>query len=237
MSHLSHLTLDGLRLGTLRPDQREAAEEHLGSCERCETLRAALDEDAARFAERFDTVGLAVRTLEAARPRRPRWRLLLARTVAAAAAAAAVALVVFWVRPWPGAGTRVKGGAAALELFAVRDAGLVPLRDAPVRPDAVLRLRYDSGGRRHVRFLWSGPDGELDPLHPALEAPALDLGPEPDGPRWLKREIRLHGPPGTESLHAVYCADPVDHPTAAALVGGAPAPGCTALHVELRKTP
>lgn len=255
--HLSHYDLDALRVGAVPREREPIVAAHLASCPRCARAHAALAKDADEFFRTHEAAALANETLAAVEPTarrhgRGRGRALLADRgsglgralrIGAVPLAALVLAGLIWVRPGGrNNGARGKGSRPALEVFAVEDTGLRSIGASPpsastepVAPGGHLRLRYDAGQKRFVRFLWEGAPGTIEPLYPWAGRPPIEV--EGVGPRWLEREVELDRADHGERLHAVFCDHTFGHDEAVGVIRGrgGDRAECTSVDVAIAK--
>lgn len=212
----------------------DEARAHLAACASCRDRSAQLAAQAEAFGAAHDVAALAAAALARPRlvpepiglplpglppsgasppaagappPRAPVVPLRASSGVRAAVVAlTALAASTFILIAPHRSDTRIKGAAAAVELFVVDGAGEPRAVSGPIDARAQLAVRVDPGVRHHVRLLWSAAPDEAEALHPAATEAAWMI----DAPTWLERRIELDGAPEPERLLAVTCAEPFD---------------------------
>lgn len=215
--HLSDLQLDALRIS-------RGHDVHLDSCPSCQARQTTLDTAAAKFAERFDPVGLAASALSQAETRKNRRYFVW---LAPLAAAAAVMLVVSLPQSPE---LRSKGAGSLVELFVLEGETRLPMNEA-VDPRARLAVQLSPSGARETRILWSSAPERWDALYPEQDARAWKI----EGPTWLDRQVVLDGAPEDEELGVVACTAPVAHEEAIGMLETSARADCELARVKIRK--
>ncbi|MFO0584691.1 MAG: DUF4384 domain-containing protein [Anaeromyxobacter sp.] len=196
---------------------------HLEACDRCRAREAWAREAEATFRrEVFPATVDAV--VEATRPRRARWALLLVPALAAAAAVVVV-LPERAVQPArelePPPGYVGPKGGLALAVYADQPGGARAVPDAAaVAATAGLRFEVRPPRPCHLWLASLDAAGQVSRLHPAAGGPVLV-----DGDVVLPGGAVLDGRPGPERLYAVCTPEPVAFDAVAAAVRAAAAEG------------
>lgn len=193
--HLSHLTLDALRVGDLEAEAAAEAQAHLATCERCEGVRQALQRSADDFASTFKPAVLASETLGAKEATRGRgWRDWIPALAAGAAVFVGAAI---WIAKKPDDSNRLKGSGAAVEIYVMR-AGAPTLSQDGVEPGSTLRVRFDAGAAAFATVRWRDEHGATTVLY---EGPA-------SGRTWIPNEIELDDATEAEWIDVRLCEAP-----------------------------
>jgi len=193
---LSDLALDRLRVGELQGAALQRVRSHLETCVLCQANAAALERDAATFAELAPAFPVPTSTQRT-------WRT----TVVTVTLAIAATLALLWLRPpspleAEDPTLRIKG-THGIDVH-VRRADQVFRADGDTIVYPGDRLRISTTTHAPTWFALVGVDGRgtIDVYHPA----AAVTEPLPVGAkRPLEMALELDDAPGPETLFAIFC--------------------------------
>jgi len=203
---LSDLVLDRLLAGELAPGESHAAQQHLGSCSRCNAQCTQLERDRERYR-------LAPPPLQANPERHTKrwasWRLWLLPVGALSAAA----VLILLLRPGSGHGnfmaeaTQTKG-SIRLGFYVKRgDTVRAGHSGDIVYPGEAVRFTYTSRTSGYLAVVSLDGAGKVSVYHPDPDVnPAAPLAPAEDEP--LPGSILLDDALGTEAVYGVLCSEP-----------------------------
>ena len=221
--HTSPLLLAKLLAAKATDQEVQAVEAHAGGCARCRDELAGARAAGRRFAE--SVFPRTLPALEARRPPRRSWRLVLPLALAATAA------VVLFVRTPPPDGPRFQPkGEGALEVFALRGGEPFPVRDGTaLRAGDRIRFGVAPGDARFVLVASVDGRGNVSVYQPSTPVAA---GGEPLV--ILPDSIVLDDAPGPERVFALFSDRPVDEPAVTAALAAVGAAGADAIRGTTR---
>ena len=211
---ISDLSFDAMAAGELQDAERQALQQHVSGCARCQARERALSDVSARFtAEQpgrvpADRIASGVRPIasERAKPSSRARTWLLAATVGVAAAAGALLAISPGVEPHPPS-ERVKG-AEHIAFFLKRgDQVQRGAREQRVQRGDKLRFLYSAPRARYLAIVSLDSARQVSVFYPASERaeriePGIDVA--------LPSAVELDDALGEERVYALFCDAPLE---------------------------
>lgn len=221
--HTSPLLVEKLLAGKATDDEVQAAEAHASGCARCREELHGARAAGRRFAE--SVFPRTLPALEARRPPRRSWRLVLPLALAATAA------VVLFVRsPQPDGPRFQSKGEGALRVFAHRGGESFPVPDGTaLRAGDRIRFGVVPGDARFV--LVASVDGRGNA---SIYQPSTPVASGGEPLVILPDSIVLDDAPGPERIFALFSDRPLDEPAVTAALVAVGAEGADAIRGTTR---
>lgn len=205
--HVSPLSLEHMRMGSLPPAAQAELELHLEQCPRCQALQQELHGYHADFGAVREPAWVQIQNdLEQARRRRPfRWALW---GLGAAVPALAAAMLLLMVQPAPmdDSGVRTKGDPI-VEIVIRRGHAVMPAASgSTVKPGDQVGFLTTAAGWEHVMILGRDSTGTITTY---LAPEGRSAATSSQARTRLPLAIELDATPGAEELLVLFSRQPL----------------------------